>query len=106
MSRERVQWVHASDPDTEDLLASTEAKGFPIISNDEKRLLLGYIGRTELRYVIGTQIPLSPLAEAQGRPARSLRDMFSRDRQGTQAPIARAGHAVFLCLGSRRSRRG
>lgn len=37
---------------TEDLLDNTKVKGFPIVSNDERRLLMGYIGKTELRYVI------------------------------------------------------
>ena len=34
-------------------LASTSVKGFPVISDDENRTLMGYVGRTELRYVIG-----------------------------------------------------
>ncbi|KAJ3555645.1 hypothetical protein NM688_g2466 [Phlebia brevispora] len=36
----------------EEILEDTDVKGFPIVSNDEKHLLLGYIERTELRYVI------------------------------------------------------
>ena len=31
----------------------TDVKGFPIISADGQQHLLGYIGRTELRYVLG-----------------------------------------------------
>lgn len=41
----------------EDVLEGTDAKGFPIVSSDEKRVLMGYIGRTELRYIIG-ELPL------------------------------------------------
>ena len=36
------------------ILQQTDVKGFPIVSADQRRVLLGYIGRAELRYVIGT----------------------------------------------------
>ena len=39
--------------DAEETLSSTDVKGFPIISSDGEPTLLGYIGRTELRYVLG-----------------------------------------------------
>ncbi|KAG6900728.1 hypothetical protein C0993_003754 [Termitomyces sp. T159_Od127] len=38
----------------EDLLEATNVKGFPIESSDGLRHIIGYIGRTELRYVLGT----------------------------------------------------
>ncbi|EGO25898.1 hypothetical protein SERLADRAFT_355881 [Serpula lacrymans var. lacrymans S7.9] len=38
--------------DVEEKLASSTVKGFPIINSDSSRLLVGYIGRTELRYVL------------------------------------------------------
>jgi len=38
--------------DLEDKLASTQVKGFPIISSGSVRTLQGYIGRTELCYVL------------------------------------------------------
>ncbi|KAF8893437.1 Cl-channel protein [Infundibulicybe gibba] len=38
--------------DLESILATTNVKGFPIISSDGRSTLLGYIGRTELRYVL------------------------------------------------------
>ncbi|KAI0759889.1 Cl-channel protein [Trametes elegans] len=38
--------------DLETILASTDVKGFPIISADGSRTLLGFIDRTELRYVL------------------------------------------------------
>jgi chloride channel 3/4/5 len=36
-------------------LAATEFKGFPLVSEDGTRMLGGYIGRTELMYVLGTR---------------------------------------------------
>ncbi|KAF5380634.1 hypothetical protein D9615_004751 [Tricholomella constricta] len=38
--------------DIEDILASTHVKGLPIVSSDGLRHIIGYIGRTELRYVL------------------------------------------------------
>ena len=37
----------------EAILSSTNVKGFPIVSSDGPRILVGFIGRTELRYVLG-----------------------------------------------------
>jgi chloride channel 3/4/5 len=42
-----------STQDIEDLLSRTEAKGFPIVTPDSRQLIMGYIGRAELRYLIG-----------------------------------------------------
>lgn len=44
--------------DLEALMADTDVQGFPVISNEKAspRTLIGYIGRTELRYVLGTHI--------------------------------------------------
>jgi hypothetical protein len=39
-------------------LAATEFKGFPLVSEDGARILGGYIGRTELMYVLGTHARL------------------------------------------------
>ena len=39
---------------TEEVLASTDVKGFPIVGSKSSKALCGYIGRTELRYVLGT----------------------------------------------------
>ncbi|THH14591.1 hypothetical protein EW146_g5756 [Bondarzewia mesenterica] len=33
-------------------LASTNVNGFPIISDEQSRILMGYVGRTKLRYVV------------------------------------------------------
>ena len=43
----------------EDVLENADVKGFPIVSNDGKRILMGYIGRTDLRYVIGESSKVS-----------------------------------------------
>lgn len=42
-----------SDLNIEDTLNSTAVQGYPIVSNDGLNTLMGYIGRAELRYVIG-----------------------------------------------------
>ncbi|KAF8837685.1 hypothetical protein BDN67DRAFT_1026839 [Paxillus ammoniavirescens] len=38
--------------DVEGVLASTDVKGFPIVASKSSQVLSGYIGRTELRYVL------------------------------------------------------
>ena len=38
----------------EEILAQTDVKGFPIVSADGKNILMGFIDRSELRYVLGT----------------------------------------------------
>jgi chloride channel 3/4/5 len=50
---------------TDQKLDSSTVQGFPIISSDSQRALLGYIGRTELNYVLGKSFPLLGI-----RPAR------------------------------------
>ncbi|THH05633.1 hypothetical protein EW145_g4647 [Phellinidium pouzarii] len=42
--------------DVEYRLQQSSVKGFPVIFTDHNRLLLGYIGRRELRYIIGSCI--------------------------------------------------
>ena len=37
----------------EDQLSRTETKGFPIVSPDARQVIMGYIGRVELRYLMG-----------------------------------------------------
>jgi chloride channel 3/4/5 len=43
--------------DLEEQLASTQVKGFPIVLSNSSRTLQGYIGRTELCYVLGKPLP-------------------------------------------------
>jgi len=38
--------------DVETRMQRTDVKGFPIVSTDDRHVLLGYIGRGELRYVL------------------------------------------------------
>ena len=37
----------------EERLKATDVKGFPVVSADEHNSLIGYIDRSELRYVLG-----------------------------------------------------
>lgn len=39
--------------EVESILAETQFGGFPIVQDRESKVLLGYIGRTELKYAIG-----------------------------------------------------
>lgn len=55
--KQDLQVLHASGMsvrDLEGIMIDTEVKGFPIIC-EGSRTLMGYIGRTELRYVLGKQ---------------------------------------------------
>ena len=44
----------------EDRLKATDVKGFPVVSADGRNLLIGYIDRSELRYVLGMHASLHP----------------------------------------------
>lgn len=46
--------VSGTIQDIETLLNSTTVTGFPIVTTDARQALVGYIGRREVRYVIGT----------------------------------------------------
>jgi chloride channel 3/4/5 len=39
------------------ILSETNFGGFPIVQDRDSKVLLGYIGRTELKYAIGTLSP-------------------------------------------------
>jgi predicted transcriptional regulator len=45
--------VSGTVQDVEMLLSSTAVNGFPIVTDDARQTLVGYIGRREVRYVIG-----------------------------------------------------
>jgi len=45
--------LNGTDCITEGLLASSNYKGFPIVSSDGGLSLVGYIERSEIRYVLG-----------------------------------------------------
>ena len=40
--------------EVESILAETNFGGFPVVQDRDSKILLGYIGRTELKYAIGT----------------------------------------------------
>ena len=40
--------------EVESILSETDFGGFPIVQDRDSKILLGYIGRTELRYAIGS----------------------------------------------------
>lgn len=37
-------------------LHQSDVKGFPIVSADHRSILLGYIGRNELKYILGLSL--------------------------------------------------
>ncbi|KAI8960823.1 chloride channel protein [Daldinia sp. FL1419] len=60
----------------EDLLKQPKYQGFPIVEDLTKRILVGYIGRTELRYAVDRlrrerAIPISPEAKCNFSPPAS-----------------------------------
>ena len=42
--------------EVEAILAETSFGGFPVVQDRDSKVLLGYIGRTELKYAIGTPL--------------------------------------------------
>ncbi|EON97557.1 putative voltage gated chloride channel protein [Phaeoacremonium minimum UCRPA7] len=64
----------------EQLLSNDKYQGFPIVENEHNKILLGYIGRTELRYAVDRvkrERSLSPLAQC----------IFSASSQNAQTPM-------------------
>ncbi|KAG2112083.1 chloride channel [Suillus clintonianus] len=79
--------------DVERLLGSTNVKGFPIVVSESSRTLVGYMGRTELRYVldkaqnVGGISPSTPCAftrEASDQEDFVLSDMTSGSALGVE----------------------
>ncbi|KAJ7049658.1 Cl-channel protein [Mycena amicta] len=74
--------------DIEDTLAATEFKGFPLVSEDGTRMLGGYIGRTELQYVLErsrkTQ-DISPDTLCSFKPDSAEEDLEDFDLSGALA---------------------
>lgn len=50
---------------SEERISELTVKGLPIIADDDNRTLMGYVSRTELRYVIGTQRSLDMTTAAK-----------------------------------------
>ncbi|KAG2101302.1 chloride channel [Suillus discolor] len=83
--------------DVEQLLASTDVKGFPIVTSESSRTLVGYMGRTELRYVldkaknVGDISPSTPCAFTRGASDQEdfvLSDMTSGSALGVEEDVA------------------
>jgi chloride channel 3/4/5 len=83
--------------DVEELLASTNVKGFPIVTSKSSQTLVGYMGRTELRYVLdkaqnlGDISPSTPCAftrEASDQEDFVLSDMTSGSALGVEEDVA------------------
>ncbi|KIK39991.1 hypothetical protein CY34DRAFT_807654 [Suillus luteus UH-Slu-Lm8-n1] len=83
--------------DVEGLLASTNVKGFPIVDSESSQTLVGYMGRTELRYVldkaqnVGDITPSTPCAflrEASDQEDFVLSDMTSGSALGVEEDLA------------------
>lgn len=79
--------------DVEQLLASTNVKGFPIVASESSQTLVGYMGRTELRYVldkaqnVGDISPSTPCVftrEASDQEDFVLSDMTSGSALGVE----------------------
>ena len=49
--------------DLEEILERTDVKGFPIVSADATKTLMGYIGRAELRYVLDNAKKLGDISD-------------------------------------------
>lgn len=57
--------------EVEVILSETGFGGFPIVQDRDSKVLLGYIGRTELRYAIG-----SPLSTRNSLPSSNFFIIF------------------------------
>ncbi|KAG2747073.1 hypothetical protein P692DRAFT_20780971 [Suillus brevipes Sb2] len=83
--------------DVEGLLSSSNVKGFPIVDSESSQTLVGYMGRTELRYVldkaqnVGDITPSTPCAflrEASDQEDFVLSDMTSGSALGVEEDLA------------------
>ena len=72
----------------EERLKATDVKGFPVVSADGLNLLIGYIDRSELRYVLGMygslHLPDDCLTSMQKRHGESR--IFPRQRHAPSPP--------------------
>jgi chloride channel 3/4/5 len=57
----------------ESILSETEFGGFPIVQDRDSKVLLGYIGRTELKYAIGTP----PIKQTNLRSSKTITKSFT-----------------------------
>ena len=82
--------------DVETLLNGTVVNGFPIVTNDARQTLVGYIGRREVRYVIGTSLSIHP-------PRLWIHRFVRKGQEGAGYPT---GYALFVCRRGPTHRRG
>ncbi|KAF9330745.1 glycerol ethanol, ferric requiring protein [Podila minutissima] len=94
----------------ERLLADTNFQGFPVVEDSSSRTLIGYIGRSELRYVIDKAKrarAVSPLAHCFFRPgnseSRQHMESSSMGAMGLEAAARRASGDVGSSSGISRN---
>ncbi|KAF9319807.1 glycerol ethanol, ferric requiring protein [Podila horticola] len=94
----------------ERLLADTNFQGFPVVEDSSSRTLIGYIGRSELRYVIDKAKrarAVSPLAHCFFRPgsseSRQHMESSSVGANGLEAAARRASGDVGSSSGISRN---
>lgn len=73
--------------EAEHLLSDNKFQGFPIVKDRTSKILVGYIGRTELRYAIDR-------ARSQGMVAPNARCIFTKE--AADASIARRASTTHL----------
>jgi chloride channel 3/4/5 len=78
----------------EDLLNRPEYQGFPVVENETSKILVGYIGRTELRYAIDRlrrerRVALSPMSRCTFTPPATA------PAQPPLTPAVTVSHAEF-----------
>ncbi|KAG0032126.1 glycerol ethanol, ferric requiring protein [Podila clonocystis] len=94
----------------ERLLADTNFQGFPVVEDSSSRTLIGYIGRSELRYVIDKAKrarAVSPLAHCFFRPgsseSRQHMESSTMGAMGLEAAARRASGDVGTSSGISRN---
>ncbi|KAG8735124.1 glycerol ethanol, ferric requiring protein [Ceratobasidium sp. 414] len=91
--------------EVEEKLEHTDVQGFPIVSSDSHRTLLGHIGRTELSYAIGkarrgrevhpnTPCSFEPLSSAFDTDAQHIATMSELDPARELAGVEEDDHNV------------
>jgi chloride channel 3/4/5 len=89
--------------EVETILSETDFGGFPIVQDRDSKILLGYIGRTELKYAIGMEICML-VANYEDRAKRRHRVSPTAMCYFTTAdPEVRGGHSRQSSLASQMS---
>lgn len=82
--------------DIEERLAATDVKGFPIIHDDSKSTLLGYIERSELRYVLDKARDVQALSQDTPCTFKSSAEDRSQVSSLVDFPVIATGPAVGI----------